>query len=344
MGVSAVVFVVAATANSGDLGGPAGYGVFGLQGGADEQIVEVGFPAARVLLGGPATFEARAAVLTEAESEAEVEAILLQGDSLLVPLPPLTTETSAQERAGITAYTVEPGDTVSSIAAHFGVTVSTVLWANGLRESSTLQPGQTLQILPVSGVKHEVKSGDTLLKIAKRYNVTVDEIIAFNTLPADEGSVLHVGETLIVPGGEQPAPPQAPVRIATPRAAGASAGVSVAGYFIFPTTGYNFGRRHATNGTDIANACGTPVYAAAAGTIIEAKARGWNGGYGNYVKIQHPNGTQTLYGHMHSVAVAPGEPVGQGYPIGLMGNTGRSTGCHLHFEVRGATNPFVRYR
>lgn len=344
MGVSAVVFVVAASANSGDLGGPAGPGTFGLQGWAGEQIVEEGFPISRVLLGGPAALEARAAVLADAESETEVEAVFLQGTSLLVPLPPLTTETSVQERAGITAYTVESGDTVSSIAARFGVTVDTVLWENGLRESSTIQPGQALRILPVSGVKHEVKSGDTLAKIAKRYNASVDEIVAFNTLPADEGSVLHVGEALVVPGGERPAPPQAPARIGTARSGSGSAGPSVAGYFIFPTTGYNFGRRHAVNGTDIANSCGTPVYAAAPGAVIEAKARGWNGGYGNYVKIQHPNGTQTLYGHMDSVAVAPGEQVRQGDPIGLMGNTGRSTGCHLHFEVRGATNPFVRYR
>lgn len=335
---------MAASANSGDLGGPAGPAAFGLQGWAGEQIVEEGFPSARVLLGGPATLEARAAVLADAGSEAEVEAVFLQGTSILVPLPPLTTETSVQERAGITAYTVERGDTVSSIAAQFGVTVDTVLWENGLREFSTIQPGQTLRILPVSGVKHEVKSGDTLLKIAKRYNASVDEVIAFNTLPADEGSVLQAGEALIVPGGEQPAPPQAPVRIGAARPGGGSAGPSVAGYFIFPTTGYNFGRRHAVNGTDIANSCGTPVYGAADGIVIETKSRGWNGGYGNYVKIQHPNGTQTLYGHMDSVAVALGESVNRGDPIGLMGSTGRSTGCHLHFEVRGATNPFVRYR
>lgn len=343
-GVSAVVFVVAATANSGDLGGPAGYGVFSLQAGVGEQIVEEGFPAKRVLLGGPATLEARATVLADAQSEADVEALLLQGDSFFVPLVPLTTETSAPERAGIAMYTIKSGDTVSSIAAQFGITVDTVLWENGLRASSTLQPGQALRILPVSGVQHEVKSGDTLTKIAKRYNASMDEIIAFNTLPADEGSVLPVGEALIVPGGEQPAPPRAPARIVTPRTASGAAGPSVAGYFIFPTTGYNFGRRHATNGTDISNACGTPVYGAAAGTIVEAKAHGWNGGYGNYVKMQHPNGTQTLYGHLNSVAVAAGEPVNQGDPIGLMGNTGRSTGCHLHFEVRGARNPFIRYR
>ncbi|MBI2624242.1 M23 family metallopeptidase [Candidatus Parcubacteria bacterium] len=343
VGVSAVVFVVAAGASAGDLGGPAGFDAVGLQGLFSEQIVEEGISNAHRPLGGPASFEARLNVLADAGAEIDNgEAILLAGDSLLVPLPPLTTETSAQERSGITQYTVKSGDTVSAIAAHFGVTADTVLWANGLGSSSTIQPGQTLQILPVSGVKHEVKSGDTLSKIAKRYNASVDDIIAFNTLPADEGSVLNIGEIFIVPGGEQPRP-RAPVRIATPRRGG-GAGASVVGYFIFPTTGYNFGRYHGFNGTDIASPCGTPIYASAGGLIEVAKARGWNGGYGNYVRIQHPNGTQTVYGHMQSVAVAPGESVNQGDPIGLMGTTGRSTGCHLHFEVRGATNPFVRYR
>ncbi|MBI2625939.1 M23 family metallopeptidase [Candidatus Parcubacteria bacterium] len=345
MGLAAVVFVVVGTSKSGDLGGPAGFGIFGLQGGADAALIEDAFvPGVNAQNPAPAHFEARGGVLAQAETESDLEALLLSGDSILVPQNPLTTETSSQARAGIVNYAIEPGDTISAIAARFGVTINTVLWANNLRESSTIQPGQVLEILPVSGVRHVVKDGDTLTKIAKRYNASVDEIIGFNVLPANEGSVLHSGETLVVPDGEMPAPPRPPSQIASSRSGGTVSGPNTAGYFIFPTTGYNYGRRHAFNGTDIANPCGTPVYAAAAGVVVEAKMNSWNGGYGNYITLQHPNGLKTLYSHLESEAVAEGEAVGQGHPIGLMGNTGRSTGCHLHFEVHGGRNPFIRYR
>jgi murein DD-endopeptidase MepM/ murein hydrolase activator NlpD len=85
---------------------------------------------------------------------------------------------------------------------------------------------------------------------------------------------------------------------------------------------------------------GAPIFAAATGDVVVARQGGYNGGYGNYVVIQHGNGTQTLYGHMQSVSVSPGDHVVQGQTIGYLGNTGRSTGPHLHFEVRGARNPF----
>ncbi|MEK7136412.1 MAG: M23 family metallopeptidase, partial [Patescibacteria group bacterium] len=85
---------------------------------------------------------------------------------------------------------------------------------------------------------------------------------------------------------------------------------------------------------------GTPLYASAAGTVIIARTGGWNGGYGNYVVIKHDNGTQTLYGHMNTVTVAPGQTIGQGDPVGTVGNSGNSTGPHIHFEIRGARNPF----
>ena len=87
---------------------------------------------------------------------------------------------------------------------------------------------------------------------------------------------------------------------------------------------------------------GTPIYAAANGTVIVAKDNGaWNGGYGNYVVISHPNGTETLYAHMSKVLTCAGASVCQGDTIGLVGMTGEATGNHLHFEVRGAANPFA---
>jgi murein DD-endopeptidase MepM/ murein hydrolase activator NlpD len=97
---------------------------------------------------------------------------------------------------------------------------------------------------------------------------------------------------------------------------------------------------HGYNGVDLAAGVGTPILAAAGGEVIVAKGSGWNGGYGNYVVIKHPNGTQTLYAHMSSTAISSGAQVSGGEVIGYVGNTGRSTGSHLHFEVRGAKNPF----
>ncbi len=97
---------------------------------------------------------------------------------------------------------------------------------------------------------------------------------------------------------------------------------------------------HGYNGVDLGASVGAPVRAAAGGTVMLSRSGGYNGGYGNYIVIKHPNGSQTLYAHLSSNAVAAGQVVTQGQTIGAVGNTGRSTGPHLHFEVRGGKNPF----
>ena len=186
-----------------------------------------------------------------------------------------------------------------------------------------------------------VKKDETLNGIAKKYSADSAEILAFNGLPAD-GSVLNIGDELVVPDGEPPAPPK-PKYVPTYSGPSFATNRVPLGYFIAPTTGHNFGRRHSNNGVDIANSCGTPIYAAAAGTVNRSDAVGWNGGYGKVIEITHANGTETLYAHNSRNLVAPGEYVAQGQLIAIMGTTGRSTGCHLHFEVHGATNPLVRY-
>ena len=107
-----------------------------------------------------------------------------------------------------------------------------------------------------------------------------------------------------------------------------------------PVTGPRSQGIHGYNGVDIAGSCGGQIRAAAAGTVIVSKGYGWNGGYGIYVVITHANGTQTLYAHNATNWVISGQYVAQGQIIGTVGSTGRSTGCHVHFEVRGAKNPF----
>ncbi|MCK5059525.1 MAG: M23 family metallopeptidase, partial [Candidatus Pacebacteria bacterium] len=112
------------------------------------------------------------------------------------------------------------------------------------------------------------------------------------------------------------------------------------GYYIKPVNGRKSQGLHGYNAVDIAAPYGTPIVAAASGVVIISRATGWNGGYGGYVVISHNNGTQTLYAHMSSDIVSVGDVVQQGQVIGYVGSTGRSTGPHLHIEVRGARNPF----
>ena len=80
--------------------------------------------------------------------------------------------------------------------------------------------------------------------------------------------------------------------------------------------------------------------ASASGEVIISRAGGWNGGYGSYVVIKHSNGTQTLYAHNSRNNVSVGDYVNQGDIIAFVGSTGKSTGPHVHFEIRGARNPF----
>ncbi|HUX36151.1 MAG TPA: M23 family metallopeptidase [Candidatus Paceibacterota bacterium] len=118
-------------------------------------------------------------------------------------------------------------------------------------------------------------------------------------------------------------------------------GPYIAGYFAMPAKGFNWGRLHPHNAVDIANNCGTKVTASADGLVIETSAGKWNGGYGDYVLLSHPNSTKTRYAHLEKVLVSVGQRVNQGEVIGLMGKTGNATGCHVHFEIIGAANPFA---
>lgn len=243
----------------------------------------------------------------------------------------------------ISIYVVRPGDTLSEIADMFGVSINTILWANNLKSARDVHPGDTLVILPISGVEHTVVKGDTLRSLAKKYGADANDIAQFNGLDLSER--LTVGTTLIVPGGE--ILPAAPARRSQSSPALLGGGGSfAAGYYGNPLPGGIITQNiHGLNGVDIGAARGTPVYSAADGTAIIARNNGaWNGGYGNYVVIAHSNGTQTLYSHLRSSVVSVGQFIAKGQIIGYVGATGRATGPHLHFEVRGATNPLRNCR
>ena len=241
----------------------------------------------------------------------------------------------------INLYTVREGDTLSELALMFGVSAKTILWANSITDASKIRPGDSLIILPITGVRHIVKKGDTIATIAKKYEGDVDDILAYNQLASAED--ISIGDTVVVPGGVMVQP--APIKKSTKQAR-TSGGVVASGGgssgFSNPLPGaIKTQGIHGYNGVDLSGvAIGTAVLAAAGGEVIVAKSSGYNGGYGSYVVIKHQNGTQSLYGHLSSVAVAVGQTVAKGEKVGGMGNTGRSTGPHLHFEVRGARNPF----
>ncbi|MEK7068929.1 MAG: M23 family metallopeptidase, partial [Patescibacteria group bacterium] len=216
----------------------------------------------------------------------------------------------------ISIYVVRAGDTLSAIAKMFDVSSNTILWGNDLSRSSKLKVGQTLTILPVTGVEHKVAKGDTLSSIAKKYGADAQEIARYNGL--DEGA-LALGSEIIIPDGELSIPVSSGVG-RTPSYATPSGTPSQVGYYLRPIAG---GTRtqgiHGYNSVDLAAPIGTPILASAEGDVIVAKSTGWNGGYGGYVVVQHPNGSQTLYSHASSVIVSLGQHVQQGQVIAYVG-------------------------
>ncbi len=249
----------------------------------------------------------------------------------------LTTQTlgsifggAGQDKKDIIEYSIQIGDTIESVAQNFNISSNTLIWANSLSKNSTLKTGQNLVILPVSGLVHIVKSGDTISEISKTYKVNIDDIVAFNNL-ANEGDIF-IGDILIIPGGVMPQK-TAPSVVQTQLADS---------FFIYPAEGQITQGIHFYNAIDLANKCGTPVYASASGVVQRTKY-GWNYGGGNLVTILHLNGVVSYYGHLSTISVRPGDNIDVGARIGLIGNTGISTGCHLHFGVTGAKNPLAKF-
>ncbi len=257
----------------------------------------------------------------------------------------------ANDYQGATSvYIVHKGDTLPQIAKMFNLNLDTILWANNLTRNSAIHEGDSLVILPVNGVQHIVKKGDTINSIAKKYGAKVADVLDFNDILA--GQVLSVGDIIIVPNGitqinTTSKSSSSPVvsSLAAVRARLIASYPSMPGYFKNPLPeGHKTQGIHGYNGVDLAAPKGSPVYAAADGIVSVSHFKPltdpWFGGYGNYIDINHPNGTQTRYAHLSEVYVKAGAHISQGQIIGAVGSTGESTGPHLHFEIHGAKNPF----
>ncbi len=258
---------------------------------------------------------------------------LQEGIFLLAGKPTIPTEgrvlgaeKGSQNRDSIISYKVEEEDTVETIANKFDISQETIEWANSL-PNGTVEEGDELLILPTTGVLHYVERGESLSGIANRHSAKVEDIVAFNDDVKDENSISN-GQQIIIPDGERPADPtpqQAPEATHTGFAAVTHGTV---------TQGDHPG--HA-NAVDIANNCGTPIYSGGSGTVTRTgndPARA-----GNYIWIDYGN-FEALYAHLQAIYVSSGQTVNTGEQIGTMGNTGYSTGCHIHFETRGGSNPF----
>lgn len=247
------------------------------------------------------------------------------------------TQISDKPRADVLDYTVVAGDTLASIAKTFGVDTDSIKWLNKGLDEKKIKPGDVIHIPPVTGVVHTVQSGETIYSIAKKYNISAQAIVdyPFNNFTNDETFSLAIGQQLIVPDGIMPDEPVLSPRANLANMLTPNAGtVAASGSWIWPTQGVitqYFSPWH--KAIDIANPAAPLVLAADAGTVIHAS---WdNSGYGNMVMIDHHNGFKTLYAHFQKFMVTVGQTVKKGDVIGQMGSTGRSTGTHTHFEIRG---------
>jgi murein DD-endopeptidase MepM/ murein hydrolase activator NlpD len=250
---------------------------------------------------------------------------------------PVAVNTVVQDGKGLLqTHTVRAGDTLTGIASQYGVTMMTVWWANKLTSKDDLHVGQKLVIPPVNGLIVTDKDGDTLDGLAANYKVDAANVVAVNEL---DDPTLIIGQTIILPGAVG-APIPTPKPVARPTSKGGSCNCSgpsnySGGAFSWPVSGggnyisqyYHYGHY----AIDIAADYGSTVRSAASGTVIFA---GWKGNGGGYqVWISHGSGLYTTYSHMSAVTVGAGAGVGAGTQVGRIGQSGRATGPHLHFEV-----------
>jgi murein DD-endopeptidase MepM/ murein hydrolase activator NlpD len=265
-----------------------------------------------------------------------------EGSSVLKPNLASTT-VGERPREGVITHSVLGGETVSTIAEAYRVSINTILWENRLGAKDYIKPGQQLTILPITGVSHQVKSGDTIASIAKKYQADESEIVTFNKL-ADASAIVQ-DQILLVPNGKIPPPPTPVIRYAQSNQYDANPppGIRATGSgFVWPTPSRKinqyFTYRH--RAIDIDGSYSSPIYAADGGRV---EFVGWGGGYGLHVVVNHGGGVKTLYAHASKTFVKAGETVNKGQTIAKQGSTGWSTGVHLHFEVfinGGKVNPF----
>ncbi|AHH10429.1 M23 family metallopeptidase [Borrelia coriaceae] len=236
----------------------------------------------------------------------------------------------------VVQHKINPGETLSHIAARYNITSETLISYNGIQDVRSIRPNLVINVPNMKGVLYTVEKNDSLSSIAKKYKIPKVDILDANNL---DNEVLYLGQKLFIPGGRM-------AKELLRNALGET--------FLFPTqgvitSGYGYRPDPFTkiisfhNGIDIANAANTPIVATKEGVVVTV---GFSvGGYGKYIVISHNNGFQTLYAHLGSFAVKVGQRVSRGQIIGRMGSTGYSTGNHLHFTIfkNGKTGNPMKY-
>lgn len=245
------------------------------------------------------------------------------------------------DRKKIISHVVEKGETLGSIAQKYNISLNTILWENGLTARSTLSIGDVIRILPFDGVTYKVAKGDTVAGIARKFGSETGKIAEANNI---DNAQVFVGEILFIPDAKPLATAVAKKPTTTTKPSGGSAvvtpPVSVARpndagtRLLWPTSGrvitQYYGGKH--TGIDVDGHYDSPIYASEDGVVVKSE---WNSnGYGYYIVIDHGGGMQTLYAHTSKRFVEAGEQVTRGQVIAMVGTTGRSTGTHLHYEVR----------
>jgi murein DD-endopeptidase MepM/ murein hydrolase activator NlpD len=242
------------------------------------------------------------------------------------------------ERVQIVQHRVQPGESIWRLAKKYGVSVSTIVNANKIKEKSVIQPGDRLRIPDRSGVFHKTAKKESLSEIARRYKVSPEAVKRANGIAAN---MLPPGTEIFLPGAK-PLPEiyyvkqkvfSWPIRAKNRLTSGF-------GWRVHPITG----NRSFHTGIDIGAAYGTPIHAAADGVVIFS---GNGGSYGNMIILRHKNGLFTVYGHASKLIAKKGQFVRRGQKIALVGSTGASTGPHLHFEVKGTekhVNPTIAFK
>ncbi|MFO7664277.1 MAG: LysM peptidoglycan-binding domain-containing M23 family metallopeptidase [Chloroflexota bacterium] len=259
-------------------------------------------------------------------------------DAALVPASNPQTYVGRLPEHNYQTYVVERGDTPNGIADKFGIQATTLLGGNPLlsQESSLLQTGVELIILPIDGVLHDVGPGDTLESIAAQYGIPVEIILGYEPNNLEFPYRLYPDTQIMVPGAVREVFVWTPPTLESVRGPGGGVAPLVVGTgtFIYPVGSRNFTQYfwYGHPGIDIGLAEGSAVVASDTGTVTFA---GWNiYGYGNLIVVNHGNGYETFYAHLNGINVVPGQIVYQGNVIGSSGNTGNSSGPHIHFEIR----------
>jgi len=255
--------------------------------------------------------------------------------SIVVGENVFSTQKSDKPRDKVLIYTVEKGDTLSTVAKKFGISTETIKWQNNLT-SDSLTVGDTLEILPVTGVAYKVSRGETIYTIAKKLDTDPQKIVdfPFNDFANPETFSLIEGQILIVPDGIKPSEKPTYRRQVFIAQGPSSTSFSASG-FTWPVHGLvtQFASWYHM-ALDVAAPYGTPIVAAKSGVVQRVLVGSYDGGYGNNVYVDHGGGYVTHYAHMEAVNVSAGQSVvGGSTVIGWIGLTGRTTGAHLHFEL-----------